>query len=138
MKAYRTSLALGIAACCIAMPVVASADSGAASAPSGRASGQTDTATYRAKGVTSQALKAGTTHNWGAKRGWWILNLNGLPVTAGQAVTVSATEIDGAGNEFIGGAPTYCQNVAVTQNRVSARCLFDWGTPIQVRLHYVY
>ena len=105
---------------------------------SGRASGKVDTATHKAKAKTSSLSAAGTTHDWGFKNGWWILHLNGLPVSAGQSVTVSATEVDGFGNEFIGGAHVYCQNVAVAQNRVSALCQFDWSSPIHVRLHYVY
>jgi len=105
---------------------------------SGKAADKVATATYSTKAKAANVSAAGTTFDWGFRRGWWILNLNGMPVSAGQSVTVSATEVDAFGNEFVGGAQVYCTNVAVTQNRVSTRCLVDWASPLHVRLHYVY
>ena len=151
---HRTILAAGIAATCLAVPAAASASfehhvaqpettnvdptaPEALAGSSGRPDAKTATATYEAKPGT-KVTSASTSFDWGSRNGWWILNLNGMPVAAGQAVTVSATELDAFGNEFIGSAPVFCQNVSVKVNRVSTRCLFDWGSPIRVRLHYVY
>ncbi|NBE83341.1 hypothetical protein [Micromonospora rubida] len=84
------------------------------------------------------AMAGGYTHYWGARNNCWNLNLNGLPVTPRYPVTVSATEVDGAGNEFIGPAEITVHNVAVWNGGVSARVCVNWGSPIYVNVHYVW
>ena len=106
-------------------------------ASSGTSTAKSVTATNHAKTEVSTTAN-GTTFDWGYQKGWLILNLNNMPVYAGQPVTVSPVEVDSWGNEFIGGAHMHCENVAVTQNRVSALCQVDWGSPLHIRVHYVY
>lgn len=147
MKNLRTSLIVGVVAASVAIPVAASASSdshqvrSASSHATARGSGAPSVRTVSAN-LSSQAGDAqtmsGTTYDWGNRNGWWILNLSGMPVVAGQSVTVSATEVSSTGSEFIGSAHIHCENVSVTQGKVSALCLFDWGSPIHVRLHYTY
>ena len=110
------------------------------SATSGRSLDHQATAVYTvAKDgqIAPMAASLSTRFYWGAKNGAWILTLNGLPVTAGQAVAVTATESDGAGQEFIGSASIDVQNVAVGDGWVAARVVINWPTPINVWLHYL-
>ena len=98
----------------------------------------TAVATPRAGTGTSTTLAAVSyRHYWGAKNGQWTLTLNGLPVTAGQAVAVSATESDGAGGEFVGAARITVHNVSVGNGVVTVRVNIEWGSPINVWLHYL-
>jgi hypothetical protein len=74
---------------------------------------------------------------WGLKNGEWILSVTGLPVTAGQAVMVSATESDGAGNEQIGAARISIYNVAVANGQVVVFLNIASGSPVNLWLHYL-
>lgn len=88
-------------------------------------------------GVTAAAGSLAYTHNWGYRSGWWQLRLSGLPVTAGQAVTVSASECGSVGAEWIGAARTSVYNVAVENGAVSTRVYVDSSSLYGLCLHYV-
>ncbi|MBO4204603.1 hypothetical protein [Micromonospora echinofusca] len=90
-----------------------------------------------ALGGASTMAYGSYTHYWGARNGWWTLNLSGLPVTPRQAVVVSASEVDGGGNEFIGATITV-HNVAVWNGGASIKIYVDWGSPIYINVHYVW
>jgi hypothetical protein len=74
---------------------------------------------------------------WGLRTGDCILSLTGLPVTAGQAVMVSATDSDGAGNEQIGPERTTIYNVAVVDGQVVVFLNITSPRPINLWLHYL-
>jgi hypothetical protein len=74
---------------------------------------------------------------WGTRNGCWNLNLSGLPVFAGQAVVASATESDGASNEFVGAATMTVSNVSVINGTVSVHVCIGWDTPINLWIHYL-
>jgi hypothetical protein len=107
---------------------------------SGAAHDQQASAVYSGKsagGPGATAASVSLRFYWGARNGTWILCLSGLAVGPGQSVTVSATEADGAGNEFIGSAAYQVQNVAVSSGRVCTRVIINWSSPINVWLHYL-
>jgi hypothetical protein len=107
---------------------------------SGASHDQQASAVYSGKSASGPGATAASVSlrfYWGAKNGTWILCLNGLAVGPGQAVAVSATEADAAGNEFIGSAAYQVQNVAVSSGRVCTRVIINWSSPINVWVHYL-
>ena len=112
---------------------LAAGSSAAAPDQSGKSKQREATAT-----VEVMAQAGGYTHFWGARNGCWTLNLNGLPVGPRHPLTVSATEVDAWGNEFVGLAKITVYNVAVWNGGASVWVCFDWGSPINVNLHYVW
>jgi len=70
-------------------------------------------------------------HNWGARNGWWRLNLTWGGMTASNQVYVSIHE----GN-FIGSARYSVYNVAPYNGGVEIRVYIDWGSPINVFADY--
>ena len=87
--------------------------------------------------VTPLAASVSFRFFWGAFNGCVRLNLSGVPVTAGQAVVASATESDGAAQEFIGNATITTNNVAVVNNGVSVLVCVNWSSPLNVWVHYL-
>jgi hypothetical protein len=146
MKKLLSLLGLSavVATMLVAGPAAAAPDTGSAAKPIAATSGAPTVrqdwaqaaAPLRATGASTQAAVSSRFY-WGARNGWWVLNLSGLGVVPGQAITVSGTESDGAGNEIIGAAHISTYNVSVTNNVVSILIFIDWGSPINVWVHYV-
>lgn len=147
MKTKRALSALALAAAVVALALGATGPASAADAggpepakvaTSGPAKDSRATATAAPTGRSTAAVGAVSyRHYWGAKNGQWILTLNGLPVTAGQAVAVTVSESDGAGNEFIGDARMTIHNVAVGDGWVAVRVNIEYGSPLNIWLHYL-
>jgi hypothetical protein len=74
---------------------------------------------------------------WTPRNGWWILTATNTGTFAGQAVMVSVSELDSAGNEFVGSAHLSVYSVAVRNNVVDALVFIDWGSGITVCTHYL-
>jgi hypothetical protein len=69
---------------------------------------------------------------WPNTRGTVNFGFNWSPIHAGSHVYVSASEIDNAGNRFMGSAPYTVQNIVVKEGRVEFRMVIDWSSPIRV------
>jgi hypothetical protein len=61
----------------------------------------------------------------------------GAPVSAGQPVVVSAAELNSTGDEFVGLASVPVENVVVTNGAITTVVDANWGSPINVCLHYI-
>jgi hypothetical protein len=94
------------------------------------------------QGVTVLTKKSAAAPSWSQTNCWGgvnngaILPWYGAPVSASQAVTVSASE-GTFGAEFIGDAPIYPLNVQVVNSAVLVRINTGWGSPLNVCLHYL-
>jgi|SRR5882757_750886 len=87
--------------------------------------------------VTPNAVSWSTRACWSGIQGITRLVIN-APVTAGQPVVASATELDANGNtEFIGLASIPVENVAVTNGIINTVVDANWGSPINVCVHYI-
>jgi len=76
-------------------------------------------------------------HDWGDRRGQWILNLNWSAVRRNSRVFVSAGECQPGGGKFIGAARYTVHNVAQTDGRVSARVNIEWNSDIRLCVDYL-
>jgi hypothetical protein len=92
------------------------------------------------KPAGASPMAASWSFRWyfGVFNGCKRLDLYNAPVSPGQAVMVSATESDGAGNEIIGAATYTVHNVAVRGDGVILTFVcVDWNYPLNVWLHYL-
>ncbi|MGH8559878.1 MAG: hypothetical protein ACRESZ_20995 [Methylococcales bacterium] len=70
--------------------------------------------------------------------GWPSLNgnvnfgFNWSVIHANSHVYISASEIDNAGNRFMGAAPYTVQNVVVKEGRVEFKIAIGWNSPLRV------
>ncbi|WP_242906387.1 hypothetical protein [Actinomadura terrae] len=92
--------------------------------------------------LTAQTKKAGTAAAFTQANCYRDVNDNailpwyGAPVSASQPVAVSASE-GTFGQEFIGDAHIYPENVQVVNSAVFVRVHTGWGAPLNICLHYV-
>ena len=70
--------------------------------------------------------------SWPSSNGTVNFGFNWPAIHAGSHVYVSASEIDNAGNRFMGSAPYTVQNVVVKEGRVEFRLVIGWNSPIRV------
>lgn len=82
-------------------------------------------------------------HNWGLKKGWWTLTLNG-PFNARWNVFVSASELDDqvtttdpVQDPMMGSARFAVYNVVPRNGSVQVRVHIDWPDPIWLQLSYL-
>ena len=75
-------------------------------------------------------------HDWGLRKGRWVLHLQDPAITGATRVFVSAGEGSGDG-KFIGAARYTVHNVAPGPGRVSIRVEIDWDTPISLLVDYL-
>ena len=88
--------------------------------------------------VETTVMAGGYTHFWGQWQGCTDMSLWGLGLPARYPVTVTATQVDNALNEFIGSAWITVDNVAVGNNVITARICVNWGSPLLLDVHYVW
>ena len=69
---------------------------------------------------------------WASHFGAVNYGFNWSAIHAGSHVYVSASEIDNAGNRFMGAAAYTVQNVVVKEGRVEFRLVIDWNSPLRV------
>jgi hypothetical protein len=91
-------------------------------------------------GPVSAELQGGGitySHDWGARRGQWILNLNWNVIRRETLVFASVSECTATGIRFIGAARYTLHNIAQTDGRVSIWVNIDWGSPIRLCVDYL-
>ncbi|MEU8663199.1 hypothetical protein [Actinoplanes philippinensis] len=88
--------------------------------------------------TTEDLTGAGRTyrHDWGLRKGQWILHLNDPAVTGATRVFVAAGEGSGDG-KFIGGARYTVHNVAPGPGRISIWVDVAWDSPINLLVDYL-
>jgi hypothetical protein len=69
---------------------------------------------------------------WASHNGAVNYGFNWSAIHAGSHVYVSASEVDNAGNRFMGAAAYTVQNVVVKEGRVEFRLVIDWNSPLRV------
>ena len=69
---------------------------------------------------------------WPSTFGTVNFGFNWSAIHAGSHVYVSASQIDNAGNRFMGAAPYTVQNVVVKEGRVEFRLSIGWNSPLRV------
>jgi hypothetical protein len=69
-------------------------------------------------------------HNWGFRRGQWVLNLTSPLFKRGSLVFVSIGE--GVDGKFIGAARYTVHNVAPNDGVISIWLNIEWGSPISI------
>ncbi|GET37979.1 hypothetical protein [Microseira wollei] len=91
-------------------------------------------------GVSTQEL-SGTgfsyRHDWGDRKGQWILPLNWGAVNRNSRVFVAIGEGASGGGKFIGSARFTLHNVAPQDGRVSIWVNIEWGEPIRLYVDYL-
>jgi hypothetical protein len=105
-----------------------------AAAPSPASHMQTVRATPDA--ITPHAVGWSTRACFFGIKGITRLAIN-APVSAAQPVVASATELDSFGFEFIGLATVTVDTVAVTNGVINTVVDANWGSPINVCVHYI-
>lgn len=139
-KLSKQSLVLAAVTTTVLAGLVGASHAGAVEGkPSAATKENVDTAEVAPdSGARTTTTSLSHTHFWGQKNGWWRLQLIGLPVVAGQAVAVSATECpDGGTREWVGDARISVHNVAVENGVVTVRVLVDYWAPVGLCMHYV-
>jgi hypothetical protein len=69
---------------------------------------------------------------WASTFGTVNFGFNWSAIHAGSHVYVSASEVDNAGNRFMGAAAYTVQNVVVKEGRVEFRLVINWNSPLRV------
>ena len=79
--------------------------------------------------LTGAALRY---EGWPSGNGNYTFGFNWYRIHAGSHVYISASEVDNAGNRFMGAANYTVENVVVKEGRVEFRVYIGWGSPIRV------
>jgi hypothetical protein len=69
---------------------------------------------------------------WPSVHGDVTFGFNWSAIQAGSHVYISASEVDNAGNRFMGAANYTVQNIVVKPGRVEFRIFIDWGSNLRV------
>ena len=69
---------------------------------------------------------------WPSLHGTPTFRFNSPSIHAGSHVYISASEVDNAGNRFLGDASYLVRNVVVHEGSVEFRLSIDWGSPLRV------
>lgn len=79
--------------------------------------------------LTGAALRY---EGWASTNGNVSFGFNWPRIHAGSHVYISASEVDNAGNRFMGAANYTVANVVVKEGRVEFRVAIGWGSPLRV------
>jgi hypothetical protein len=69
---------------------------------------------------------------WPNVNGSVNFGFNWAQIHANSHVYVSASEVDNAGNRFMGAAAYTVQNIVVKEGRVEFRVVINWNSPLRI------
>ncbi|QEU90887.1 hypothetical protein [Streptomyces kanamyceticus] len=70
---------------------------------------------------------------WSPGNGAWDLPISLSVINANSTVVITASEVDGNGNRFVGSAPFQVDNIAPGNGVVWFKINIGWGSPLPMR-----
>ncbi|MFE4592245.1 hypothetical protein [Streptomyces laurentii] len=74
---------------------------------------------------------------WSPGNGVWNLQIPWNVIGVNSTVVITASEIDGNGNRFVGAAPFQVSSIAPAAGVVTFKINIDWGSPLPMRTDVV-